>query len=168
MPIKDLVAAASLAIMAAGIPAVVAAQDKPAEQKKDDTTLKDAGEVVTQPVRDVGLDKKKIPPVLLDAADDPYSTRGASTCAALTGSIRELNAELGPDFGVDAQGKKTSLAKVGGAAVVNSLIPFRGVVREVSGAAAADRRLAAATQAGIARRGFLRGLYTQRRCRTGM
>lgn len=138
-------------------------------QEKKESNVKQAGDIATQPIRDVGLDEKKIPPVLLDAADDPYSQRGASTCRALSGSIRELNAELGPDFGVDTNGKrKTSVAKVGGQAVVNSLIPFRGIVREVSGAAASDRRLAAATQAGIARRGFLRGLYTQRRCQTGM
>ncbi len=41
---------------------------------------------------------------------------------------------------------------------MNSLIPFRGLVREVSGAGPAERRLNAAIDAGIARRGFLRGL----------
>jgi hypothetical protein len=38
------------------------------------------------------------------------------------------------------------------------------VVREISGAAAADRELAAATQAGFARRGFLRGVHQTRGC----
>ena len=52
--------------------------------------------------------------------------------------------------------------------MVNSLIPFRGVVREVSGAAAADRRLTAATQAGFARRGFLRGVHQTRGCRDAL
>jgi hypothetical protein len=49
--------------------------------------------------------------------------------------------------------------------VVNSIIPFRGVVRELSGSAEADRRLQAATDAGIARRGFLRGVQRIRGCR---
>ena len=49
--------------------------------------------------------------------------------------------------------------------MVNSLIPFRGIVREVSGAAPAERRLAAAIDAGFARRGFLRGVLSARGCR---
>jgi len=49
--------------------------------------------------------------------------------------------------------------------VVNSLIPLRGLVREVSGAAPADRRLEAAIDAGLARRGYLRGLAVSRGCR---
>ena len=134
-------------------------------QEKKSSTMNDAGEVASQPVRDVGIGNKKIPPVLLDAADDPYLP--VASCAGLTAGIRALNAELGPDFGAEP-GKKPSVIKTGSAAVVNTLIPFRGIVREVSGAAAADRRLAAATQAGIARRGYLRGTYQARRCRTGM
>ena len=131
------------------------------------STVSDARQVVTQPGRDVGLERTKVPPVLAAAADDPYTRKGVATCAQLTRAIRALNRELGPDFGSD-DGRKPSLLKRGGAAVVNTLLPFRGIVREVSGAASADRQLAAATQAGIARRGFLRGLYTQRGCRTGM
>lgn len=131
------------------------------------STVKDAKEVATQPARDVGIDKKEVPAVLAEAADDPYSLADARTCGQITNAIRALNVELGPDFGAES-GKKGSILKAGSAAVVNTLIPFRGIVREVSGAASADRRLAAATQAGIARRGFLRGVYTNRSCKTGM
>ena len=84
----------------------------------------------------------------------------------MAGRLGELDRALGPDFD-DAPQKGDSIAKAGGKAVVNSIIPFRGVVREISGAAAADRRLAAATDAGIAQRGFLRGVYQTRRCRAG-
>lgn len=130
-------------------------------------TVQDAKEVAVQPARDVGIDKKEVPAVLLEAADDPYSLDSARTCGQITNAIRALNVELGPDFGAEP-GKKPSLLKAGSAAVVNTLVPFRGIVREVSGAASADRRMAAATQAGIARRGFLRGIYTNRACKTGM
>ena len=75
---------------------------------------------------------------------------------------------LGADFRPGNRPAKRSVAKIGGTAVVNSLIPFRGVVREISGAAAADRRLQAATDAGIARRGFLRGVYQTRGCKGGL
>jgi hypothetical protein len=59
----------------------------------------------------------------------------------------------------------TQLAEAGGAMVVNSLIPFRGIVREVSGAAAKERRMRAAVNAGLARRGYLRGLAATKGCR---
>lgn len=130
-------------------------------------TLQDAKEVATQPGRDVGINKPEVPAVLAEAADDPYSLEKVRTCGQITNAIRALNVELGPDFG-EEPGKKTSILKAGSAAVVNTLLPFRGIVREVSGAASADRRIAAATQAGIARRGFLRGIYTNRACKTGM
>ncbi len=79
----------------------------------------------------------------------------------------QLNAALGPDFDGDQRGddRATQLAQAGGEMVVNSLIPFRGVVREISGAAAADARRVAALNAGLARRGFLRGLAHERRCK---
>lgn len=154
---KRMVATGCAMLLMTGLTSVPAAAGQ-------STTLKDAGEVASQPARDVGLDGKKIPAVLVDAADDPYAT--PKSCAQISAGIRALNDELGPDFG-NGDKRKDSLAKRGGAAVVNSLIPFRGIVREVSGAAASDRKLAAATQAGIARRGFLRGLYQQRGCRSG-
>jgi CheY-like chemotaxis protein len=40
-----------------------------------------------------------------------------------------------------------------------------GLVREISGAAPAERRLQAAVTAGIARRGYLRGLAGARSCK---
>ena len=48
--------------------------------------------------------------------------------------------------------------------VVSSLIPFRGLIRELSGANAQERAVQAAIQAGLARRGFLKGLGAARRC----
>jgi hypothetical protein len=57
------------------------------------------------------------------------------------------------------------LAEAGGKSVVNAIIPFRGLVRELSGAGPAQRRLEADIQAGYARRGFLRGVATARKCR---
>ncbi len=44
----------------------------------------------------------------------------------------------------------------------------RGLVREVSGAAPAERRKNAAIDAGYARRGYLRGVYETRRCKPAL
>lgn len=152
------------------LPLLAAAQDAsppapppPAERSSD---MDKAGKIVSQPARDVGIAKTKIPPVLQRAAEGPYTLDGLDDCGAIAARLGELDTALGPDFD-DAPGKGETLVAAGGKAVVNSIIPFRGVVREISGAAAADRRLAAATDAGIAQRGFLRGVYITRRCQPG-
>jgi hypothetical protein len=145
-----------------GDPAV--RDDKP---KSEDTTTKRAGEIVTQPVRDVGLSKKEIPPVLVAAVESPYKAPKGK-CAAVTGELVQLNAALGPDFGAgtkENESKVGNIAAAGGTTLMNMLIPFRGLVREVSGAAPADRRLAAAVSAGFARRGYVRAYAQTKGCR---
>jgi len=146
--------------------AILAATGAPAAaQEKKESTVKEAGQIVSQPVRDVGIAKTKVPPRLAEIGDNPYAMRGAGTCRQIASSIAALNEDLGPDYTGDATPQKRNVAKAGGAAVVNSLIPFRGLVREVSGAGPAERRLNAAIDAGIARRGFLHGLQRAKGCR---
>lgn len=141
------------------------AQEQPA---KESETSQKAGEIVTQPARDVGIARSHIPPLLEQAALAPYAPPSGPKCAALITDLAALNEVLGPDYDAAEPAKENKagkLAAAGGETVVNSLIPFRGLVREISGAAPADRRLAAATTAGVARRGYLRGLAQARRCR---
>jgi hypothetical protein len=131
-------------------------------------TVKRGGEIVTQPARDVGAAKTTIPPVLQVAHDNPYGLAGLAKCARLRQAITELNDVLGPDYTVSNQKKENragKLAEAGGKTVVNAIIPFRGLVREITGAAPAQRRLNAAIDAGFARRGFLRGVAYSRKCR---
>jgi len=136
------------------------------EKRKE--TIDDTKDVVSQPAKDVGIAKTKIPPSLVEASNAPYSLAGLRTCRQIADAVRVLDAALGPDYSAGGPNDKMSVGKAAGGAVVNSLIPFRGVVREVSGAAAADRRLAAATQAGFARRGFLRGVHLTRGCKEAL
>jgi len=146
--------------------AAFAGQDKPQTPAKDKDTLDKAGDVVTQPVRDVGIEKTKIDPMLLQIAKQPYAPAGS--CSAITAELTKLNGALGPDFGADSKAnedKAEKLALAGGDALIGSLIPFRGLVREVSGAAPAERRKAAAISAGTARRGYLRGIAVSRKCK---
>ena len=124
-----------------------------------------AEKIVTQPARDVGIEKAKISELLLETAKNPYATAGTDRCAQISAAIAALTTVIGPDFSTTPNEKKPNIAAIGGAAVVNSLIPFRGIVREVSGASAQERRENAAIDAGIARRGFLRGLQQARKCR---
>jgi len=136
------------------------------EKRKE--TIDDTKDVVSQPAKDVGLAKNKIPPSLVEASNAPYSLAGLKTCRQIADAVLVLDAALGPDYSAGGPNNKMSVGKAAGGAVVNSLIPFRGVVREVSGAAAADRRLTAATQAGFARRGFLRGVHQTRGCKEAL
>ena len=139
-------------------------------QQGSETTGDRARHIATQPARDLGLQRTAIPPVLERASADPYGLAGLGTCPSLSAAIAELNGALGPDFDAPpapAVGRRQQVTEAGGRAVVDSVIPFRGLVREVSGSAGAERRLQAAINAGIARRGFLRGLHQARGCRTG-
>jgi hypothetical protein len=127
-----------------------------------------AGQIASQPVRDVGAQKIEIPAAVQKAAAAPYSLAGLRTCAQLSRAIFDLNDVLGPDFGSAPPRKENragKLAEAGGKTIVNTIIPFRGLVREISGAAPAERRLRAAIDASYARRGFLRGVALSRKCR---
>lgn len=137
------------------------------EERREDGTMRRAGEIVTQPARDVGISRTRVPPVLEQAAQAPYAPPSGRKCRAVLADLAELNVALGPDFDAPPgkENRAGKIAEAGGQTIVNSLIPFRGLVRELSGAAPAERRLEAAISAGIARRGYLRGLATARRCK---
>lgn len=163
--VRHPIAACALSLL---LPAAVLAQT-PAQEGA--TPAERARDIATQPVRDVGLQRGEIPPVLERAAAHPYDLAGVGTCARLAAAVIALNDVLGPDFDAppEPEGNEGGrIAAAGGRALVNSVIPFRGLVRELSGAASADRQLQAAVNAGIARRGFLRGVHRSRGCRTSL
>ena len=126
---------------------------------------------VTTPLRDLGVMKVDIPQVLIDALEDPYlrPPRNAK-CPQLIALIRPLNEVLGPDIdtipadeeGMGQRGKSTALGVAGDLA--GGAIPFRGVVRKISGAEGHDRLVAAAVVAGHTRRAYLKGLGEARGC----
>lgn len=149
--------------------ALAAAAATPAyAQDKQQTDAQRAGDIATQPARDVGAVKTKIPPVLQRAAAAPYSLSGLSKCASIAAEFDDLSEQLGADFVKGSDRKKSRKIKVTGDTVAGLIVPFRGLVREVSGAAAAQRELNAAVDAGFARRGFLRGVYQSRRCKPAL
>lgn len=128
-----------------------------------------AGKIATQPGRDVGAIRTDIPPVLQEAVEAPYGMKGIKSCRDISAAFHDLTDVIGPDFKsgeVKKENRAGKLAEAGGKTIVNSLIPFRGLVREVTGAAPAQRRLERAIAAGYARRGFLRGMHQARKCKT--
>ena len=137
-------------------------------ESKAEATVEKAAEIATQPARDLGAAKTEIPDVLVQAAVNPYDRRSTQSCQALAAEIASLNEHLGPDYLLMAdkdENKAGKLAEAGGRTIINTIIPFRGLVREMTGAAEAQRRFEDAINAGYSRRGFLRGIQLTRKCR---
>jgi hypothetical protein len=151
---------AATLVLASAVPAV--AQNAPR------TTGQVAGDIATTPLQDTNIKKREIPVALEIASENPYAADGTRTCRMINESLAELDAVLGPDFDgapVKAGSREGRLAEGVARGVMSGLIPFRGVIRAVSGAADAQRRYEAAVDAGIARRGYLRGVASQRKCK---
>lgn len=124
----------------------------------------DVVDIATTPLDDLNISGDKVDELLLEAQQAPYSLAGLENCSAIIGEVDKFNVLLGDDFDLprDMPGGP-SVGSIGQAAV-GSFIPFRGLVREVSGANSRDRALAVAVQAGYARRGFLKGIGQRMGC----
>ena len=112
----------------------------------------------------LGVTGPETPQMLQQVASAPYAPTDGASCTELAEQIAALNDVLGPD--VDAQPVASKTRSVGHAAagVVRSFIPYRGVMRLVTGAGRKEAQLGQAVIAGAARRGYLRGLAHERGC----
>ena len=151
--------AAIIAALAA-VPAIAGAPDKPVTDKGVT-----AGDVAATPVTDLNLRKNEIPPLLVAAGQQPYTLARLGGCQQLAAAIGELDALLGEDIDMPQAGERRTTPGRMAQSVVGSFIPFRGLIREVSGASSRDKELQAAILAGIARRSFLKGVGETRGCR---
>jgi hypothetical protein len=142
--------------MALAAPAPVLAQVMPEP---------DVTEVAKTPLRDLNIDAREIPEVLQVAVRDPYATAGLDQCDALVARIADLDMVLGADYDIaeDDGEKRLNQGRIG-QSVIGSVIPFRGILREVTGAAQNERTLSAAYTAGMVRRSFLKGWGLGRGC----
>ncbi len=148
----------------APLPAAARDQNQPAPPRSIKDKEPNAVDVVATPVEDLGLRGAKIPPVLQAAVADPYDLGGLRTCAQISGAVTELDVVLGPDRDIPQdRAEKLSAGRVAQAAV-GSFIPFRGIIREVSGANKRQRAVDDAVEAGTARRSFLKGYGQARGC----
>ncbi len=135
---------------------------------QDSAFERTAESVARQPIKDIGLLREQAAPLLLAAQKAPYSLKGLQGCTQLAAAIAELDAVLGPDIDtLDSEGNTLAsrLAQEGARSLLASLIPFRGFVREVSGAADADRKLRVAVATGVARRAYLKGVAFGKGCK---
>lgn len=153
--------AATLILLAVASPA--AAQSG----MQQDSVAEDAVDAVTQPLSDLNLRSRDIPQVLLTAQDAPYELAGMEECSALREEVARLDRVLGPD--ADEPEERAGLVNRGlrtGGKILGGMIPFRGLVRQISGAKAVEKRWEAAVYAGVARRSFLKGYMAGKDCET--
>ena len=127
-----------------------------------------AVELVKQPFDDLNIVKKSVAPVLVRAKEAPYAHPSAD-CQVLNTEIEQLTLALGPD--VDASVQKASLSKKmsdGGfnlaRGAVSSVIPYRGIVRQVTGAEKRAHDNNDAFLAGMVRRAYLKGYVEMLGC----
>jgi hypothetical protein len=132
-------------------------------------------EAVTAPLTDFNLMRKKVPAVLLEASEDPYKLPGDAECPALEDEIRRLDLALGPDAdmprGADKPTMRRRASHAASDAALDAVrdlttgwIPFRGTVRRLTGASYHEDKADDASQAGVIRRAYLKGLGLQKGC----
>jgi hypothetical protein len=149
-----------MALLAAAGGAQARDPDRPIGDREPDVM-----DVAKTPVTDLNLSKPGIPALLVEAQQRPYTLQGLGKCAQLTAAVNELDRVLGPDIDLpQAERERFSKGRIAQWAV-GTFIPFRSLIRELSGANAEQRRLLSAIQAGMTRRGFLKGVGAARGCR---
>lgn len=126
-------------------------------------------DVATKPLDDLNLRKTAANPVLVAARVHPYALPGKGRCASLARGIAALDTVLGPDIDANlspSARQKRDRAIAGTArSLMGSLIPFGGLVRQISGANAAEANRALDIYAGSVRRAFLKGYARAKSCR---
>ena len=158
---RQIAIATIIGLCVAGSPALAQTAVAPENVRAEDVAM--------SPLSDLNVRKRDMPVVLEMAMSKPYDLAGIKSCKGLITAIMDLDGALGDDIDV-ATGEKSDMEKAGNGAgaiaksVLGSFIPFRGIIREVSGANAQEKLWDRALYAGIARRAFLKGMGEQRGC----
>ena len=114
-------------------------------------------DVAMTPVNDLNLRKDPIPPVLLQARKAPYGNEHTGSCQEILQEIGLLDAVLGEDYDTATKPRRKLTATGVAQKIVGFLIPYRSVIREVSGANGHEWEFRQAIAAGLMRRAYLKG-----------
>ena len=125
------------------------------------------------PLEDVNLIRDEIPEPF-KAIRNPYKVDTETSCEAIAAEVTILDAELGRDWDIPPPDKKglSDRAADGAstafldtvASSAGGLIPFRGVVRTVSGANSHASKVRKAYERGSHRRTFLKAIGMMKGC----
>ena len=158
------ICAAKVAIAACAAGALLASSPALAQRRavtEPDASVRD---VALTPLSDLNLSRDPIPPILIAARAAPYARDGISRCADILRAVGDLDVVLGEDFDIAAPDDRgvsvTNLAQ----RVIGSFIPFRGIIREISGANAHEFEFREAIAAGLMRRAYLKGVGQEMGC----
>jgi hypothetical protein len=123
------------------------------------------GDVALTPLSDLNLRAERVPEALLEL-DSPYQPIVPRRCSAIGTEVATLDAALGPDADAPPADEDDTLDRVqsGASSIVGGLIPFRSLVRELSGAEDRERRLLELHIRGVARRAYLKGVASALGC----
>lgn len=128
-------------------------------------------DAAAQPLRDLSLVREEPAPILLAALAAPYAVPEPRSCVSLSSEVSELDLALGRDLDDPAFAETDpGLAEDLAASAMKDLVglPYRGVIRRVTGAYERDRRRQRAILAGFVRRAYLKGLAASLGCGPAM
>ncbi len=130
-----------------------------------------AAKAALTPLDDIGIKRDEIPEALRALVENPYSVPKPLKCKSVKEEIAALDTLLGPDFDTPkvALSENEQYAAAGAELIEDGLvgfvrsqttgfIPFRGILRTLTGAKAHEKAMAKAKEAGKIRRAYLKGL----------
>ena len=149
--------------------------------------FQDVVKAASGPLEDLNLRREEIPPMLKVVVKDPYAMPLRLQCATIKTELAELDAVLGPDIQPTADVQEENEDSIipthlkmpdipTNATLVNkganaahdrlmsfissqtNIMPFRSIIRTISGANAHAKKRTQAFEAGKMRRAYLKGL----------
>ncbi len=130
-------------------------------------------EAALSPLKDINLRREKIPDEFKQIKN-PYRVDQNLTCAEITTEVNRLDALLGRDWDIPPPDKKAMKERAADgastafldtvASEASGLIPYRGVVRTVTGANSHAKKVRKAYERGSHRRTFLKGIGLMKGC----
>lgn len=131
------------------------------------------GDAAMAPLEDVNLKREKIPEEF-ETIKNPYDVDPEIACEDIAAEVNELNGVLGRDWDIpppDKKGLSDRAADGASTAFLDAVasgatgfIPFRGVVRTVSGANSHATKVRKAYERGSHRRTFLKAMGLMKGC----
>lgn len=140
-------------------------------------TAEGAWHTVQMPFEDLGFKEQPIPEKLQVIQKNPYNLPKETTCEEIRKELDELDRLLGPDVCTPENPtglmptRKGEYVEDGASAIRNQAVgivddyvglPFRGIIRRLSGAERHAKEVVKAYQAGNLRRAFLKGIGASR------
>lgn len=140
-------------------------------------SFKGALDAIKSPFVDLNLTRDEIPEKLATISGSPYTLPSPLQCKVVRTELSELDTLLGADMGaagtptgeeefdlVEEGADMLQSEAIGFVAGKASFIPFRGVVRNITGASKHAKLYGQAYETGKLRRAYLKGLSSALKC----